>query len=137
MLVDEENTVGLAIAKELGLKALKDGKYRLANGTKTPIGLCRTIQRIYDFRRRRIGLPFQQRDRPQNHSRRAVPALQAPLFHEGRCQNPTLLLGNALQRGHLHAFDGFWLAKTGKDGPAIHHDRTTATGPLRGASVFR
>ena len=47
MTVDEEEAVGKAIAKERGLKLKKNGRYNMANGDKTNIGLCRTINRIF------------------------------------------------------------------------------------------
>ena len=49
MTVDEEQATGEEIAKELGLKLKKNGRYNMAHGDKTPIGLCRTIKRIYDM----------------------------------------------------------------------------------------
>ena len=45
----DDNTAekrGLEVAKELQLEQNEDGRYDLVSGTKTPIGLLKTIQRI-------------------------------------------------------------------------------------------
>jgi hypothetical protein len=47
MNVDQEQRAGEEIVKLLGLKS-KKGKFATSGGTKTEVGLCRTIQRIFD-----------------------------------------------------------------------------------------
>jgi hypothetical protein len=48
MTVDQEQKVGEEIVRLLDLENDDDGRYKTSGGTKTEIGLCRTIQRIFD-----------------------------------------------------------------------------------------
>ena len=50
MTVDEEQVVGEALVTLLHLKKNKAGRYDTCWGDKTPVGLCRTIQRVFDLK---------------------------------------------------------------------------------------
>lgn len=42
----EEERIGLILARVLGLKANKEGRYDIEGGEKTAVGLVRTVERI-------------------------------------------------------------------------------------------
>jgi hypothetical protein len=50
MTVDQERAVGEEIIALLNLKPVVGDKwkYKTSGGTKTAVGLCRTIQRVFD-----------------------------------------------------------------------------------------